>query len=342
MGNDMNAYYNEIEPSAVLWLKAAMDAGHIAPGDVDERPIQEVEPDDLKGYTQHHFFAGIGGWSIALRLAGWPDDRPVWTGSCPCQPFSSAGQRQGQNDERHLWPVWFRLIAKYRPASLYGEQVASAIAFGWLDEVFDDLEAQGYACGAAVLPACSVGAGHRRDRLWFVAQSKNADDRGNAGEFPEAPQQQAPERQRGTRHSKSSSAGTMGNAEHDGQPATTQRGSEGKAICGGKEGQNRASEFEGAGDSGNVADAEQPGLERQPGHEQGRAEPGRNGTQADGYAGAGDTRWIECPDGKARPVEPGLCLLVDGISGRLRKAALHGYGNAIVPRVAAEFIKASQ
>lgn len=168
----MAAYYNEIEPYAAQWLRNLIAAGHIAAGDVDTRDIREVQPDDLKRYTQCHFFAGIGGWSLALRLAGIPDDRPVWTGSCPCQPFSAAGTQKGHGDERHLWPHWFRLIRECRPATIFGEQVAGAITFGWLDAVFNDLEAEAYACAAAVLPACSVNLPHKRDRLWFVAHAK--------------------------------------------------------------------------------------------------------------------------------------------------------------------------
>ncbi|PWE52010.1 DNA cytosine methyltransferase [Metarhizobium album] len=167
----MTAYYNEIDPYAAQWLRNLIAAGHIAPGDVDERSIVDVQPDDLKGYTQCHFFAGIGGWSYAARLAGWHDDRPLWTGSCPCQPFSEAGRRKGQTDERHLWPTLFELIRARRPDVVMGEQVAAAIGQNWLDGVHSDLEGIGYSCGATVVPACAVNAPHRRDRLWFVADT---------------------------------------------------------------------------------------------------------------------------------------------------------------------------
>lgn len=167
----MTAYYNEFDPFAAAWLRELIKAGHIAPGDVDERSIVEVKADDLKGYTQCHFFAGIGGWSIALRYAMWPDNRPVWTGSAPCQPYSSMGKNTRQQDERHLWPDWYRLISQCQPAEIFGEQVDDAIAAGWADEVLLNLEAQDYACAAAVLPAYSVTANHERNRLFFFANS---------------------------------------------------------------------------------------------------------------------------------------------------------------------------
>src|SRR5690242_15057774 len=163
------AYYNEIDPYAAQWLRNLIQAGQIAPGDVDERSIVDVRADDLRGYTQCHFFAGIGGWSYALRLAGWPDDRPVWTGSCPCQPFSAAGKRAGFDDTRHLWPAWFRLIRECAPPVVFGEQVASKDGVAWLDTVSTDLEAAGYAFGAADIPAAGVTAPHIRQRLFFVA-----------------------------------------------------------------------------------------------------------------------------------------------------------------------------
>src|SRR5579859_1111465 len=94
--------------------------GDIAPGHVDTRSIEDVRPGDLAGYTQCHFFAGIGGWSLALRLAGWPDDQFVWTGSCPCQSVSGAGKRKGHADKRHLWPAFHRLIAECSPSIVFG------------------------------------------------------------------------------------------------------------------------------------------------------------------------------------------------------------------------------
>jgi len=165
----MAAYYNEIEPYAAEWLRNLIKAGHIADGEVDTRSIVDVQPFDLQGFDQCHFFAGIGGWSHALRLAGWPDNRPVWTGSCPCQPFSEVGARRGFADARHLLPEWKRLIVAGKPPIVFGEQVPEAINFGWLDEFADGLEEEGYTVGAGVLSACAVEARQERERLWIVA-----------------------------------------------------------------------------------------------------------------------------------------------------------------------------
>ena len=173
-------YYNEFDPYAAQWLRNLIDAGHLPKGEVDSRSIKDVKASELAGFVQCHFFAGLGGWSHALRLAGWPEDRPVWTGSCPCQPFSAAGAGGGVTDERHLWPTWFNLIRECRPDVIFGEQVEAAINHGWLDLVQADLEGEGYACGAVGLPAGGVGAPHIRQRLWFVGHTKNNGLQGGA------------------------------------------------------------------------------------------------------------------------------------------------------------------
>lgn len=176
----MTAYYNENDPYAAQWLRNLIAAGHIAPGDVDDRSILDVKASELKDYVQCHFFAGIGGWSLALRLAGWPDNRPVWTGSCPCQPLSVSGLGHGPLDKRHLWPTFYALIAQRRPPTIFGEQVASALGREWLAAVRADLESTGYAVGAADLPAAGVAAPHGRARLWLVAYPYG--ERGRCGD----------------------------------------------------------------------------------------------------------------------------------------------------------------
>jgi DNA (cytosine-5)-methyltransferase 1 len=172
-------YYNEFDPFAAAWLEQLIAAGHIAPGVVDRRSIEDVSPNDLKDFKQCHFFAGIGVWSYALRRAGWSDDTPVWTGSCPCQPFSTAGKGTGFDDERHLWPHFHYLIEQCRPSIVFGEQVASKDGLAWLDLVSADLEATGYAFGAADLCAAGVGAPHIRQRSFWVADADNAGPQGH-------------------------------------------------------------------------------------------------------------------------------------------------------------------
>jgi DNA (cytosine-5)-methyltransferase 1 len=167
----VSAYYNENNAFLAGCLRNLIEEGLIADGVVDERSIIDVRASDLRGFTQVHLFAGIGGWPYALRLAGWPDDKPVWTGSCPCQPLSSNGLRRGHLDDRHLWPAFHRLVTQRRPAIVFGEQVASGDGPEWLAGVRADLEGDGYAFGAANLCAAGVGAPHDRDRLYFVAHA---------------------------------------------------------------------------------------------------------------------------------------------------------------------------
>lgn len=158
-------YFNELAAYPAQWLRNLWPDAV-----VDGRSIVEVN-DDLSEYHRVHLFAGIGGWEYALTLAGWPDSDTVWTGSCPCQPFSVCGKGGGSADKRHLWPSMCDLIAANRPPVVFGEQVAGKRGLEWFDGVRADLEEIGYSCGMAVLPAACVGSPHRRDRIFWVADS---------------------------------------------------------------------------------------------------------------------------------------------------------------------------
>ena len=165
----MKIFYNEWDAYAAQWLRNLGEDGHIPLGEVCEKSITELKGSDLDGYEQCHFFSGIGGWPLALKMSGLDCVNGIWTGSPPCQPFSVAGKELGKNDERHLAPTWIELVRECLPTIIFGEQVAEAIKHGWLDDLFDALEECGYTCGAAVLPACSLGAPHIRKRLFFGA-----------------------------------------------------------------------------------------------------------------------------------------------------------------------------
>jgi DNA (cytosine-5)-methyltransferase 1 len=345
----MASYYNELDPFAAKWLRNLIAKNLIAPGDVDERSIADVRADDLVGYTQCHFFAGIGVWSYALRRAGWADDRPVWTGSCPCQPFSAAGKQEGTADARHLWPEWFRLIRAHRPQAVFGEQVASAEVIGsqletafivavqqgefakanklakrlaqspsfhfwprWLDLISTELEGCNYTIRPGIVGAHSVGAPHIRQRLFFVADAAHAN--GRSGE-------------RGTE------AGTRADRER------------GRGLAGGSAARELADG--GCGD-GVVGDTDDAGLEgRRVGLEQEHGQKGRQAAErpaglpsvhgaTGGFWSACD--WLPCIDGKARPVEPGTFPLAHGAPARVGR--LRAYGNAINAETAAAFIEA--
>ncbi|EFE24650.1 C-5 cytosine-specific DNA methylase [Edwardsiella tarda ATCC 23685] len=325
------AYYNEIDPYAAKWLRNLIAEGHIAPGEVDERSIEDVTPDDLRGFTQCHFFAGIGVWSLALRRAGWPDDLPVWTGSCPCQPFSAAGKGAGVADERHLWPAFFHLILGRGPNVVFGEQVSSKDGLGWLDVVQTDLENAGYASAAADLCAAGVGAPHIRQRLYWVAHANSEQWYGGGDIWP-------------TRRAEPTNDGStfrMGHSDHSG----LERHRNGHQTEGGRVATIRP--VTETGQSLRVADADhdrqQPGSgDRRSGGALSQGNDAwRSGEVIGAYPTNGhwrDADWLSCRDGKWRPVEPGAFPLANGITSRVGR--LRAYGNAICVPVAEEFIKA--
>lgn len=337
----MTAYYNEIDTKAAAWLRELIARNLIAPGVVDDRSIEDVKPDDLRGFAQCHFFAGIGVWSYALRNAGWPDSRPVWTGSCPCPPFSVAGKGQkcpdcgsqrnlchpGKTghficldcgcdryaDGRHLWPEFSRLFKKRRPAVIFGEQVASKDGRYWLDAVSADLQNASYGVAGADICAAGVGAPHIRQRLWFVAErlgdalSEGLEGHGGYGDGSHEPGRIEADTDRSV--TTGSSASGMADTEHPGHDRPEAHPPQPSS--------NRPDSI--------LHDGSGPLVEGQP-------EP----CPTNGYWR--DPDWLGCRDGKWRPVRPGSFPLVNGAPARVVR--LRGYGNAINAENARIFIEA--
>lgn len=316
------AYYNEFNPQAAAWLRELIKQKLIADGEVDERSIVDVEANDIRGFTQCHWFAGIGGWSYSLRLAGIPDDFPVWTASLPCQPFSCAGNQQGKNDDRHLFPHYLELVRQCKPSIQLGEQVEGAIKHGWLDDLYTAMEAEDYAVGSAILGAHSVNAPHIRQRLYWTAISRLSNTKnGNGWRESQCASSDSRESRHEFRGNGSCSDGRMGNTKLHGHNADTFR----RSI---EQGQAESRMFK---------------LE---------------GSSTD-WIKCRDGKHRPIPKGikPVIPTKPSVKSVVDGLpkgmvhSGdncneinanetqEARKIRLHGYGNAICAPLAALFIE---
>jgi len=326
----MGAYYNEIDPDAALILRALIADGVIAPGDVDTRSIKEVQPDDLRPYRQCHFFAGGGLWSVAARMAGWDDDRPLWTGSCPCQPFSIAGKQGGTDDARHLWPDFFRLIRAVRPAVVVGEQVAGQAGYGWLDGVRADLAREAYASRGVDIPACAVDAPHIRQRLYWCAVADAESEQRRAGLREDDALGDGlvvADGNGGVRLGDTIGSRLEGQRGHgDGSTGRPLADRPASSPDGGLGALDNAVRI------GNGQSAGQVPTGRNVAEYANRARAGRNGSFWS------DHEWIACHDGKARRTQPGVPLLVDGLPGRV--GLWRVAGNAISPVLAAEIIGA--
>lgn len=287
--------YNEIDPYPVEWLRNLIHVGALPEGVIYQRSIRALGAHEVRGKTCH-FFAGIGGWPRALRLLGIPDTAAIWTGSPPCQPFSRSGSKKGFDDDRHLWPDWFKLIEECRPPIVFGEQTASDDGFEWLDAVSNDLEGAGYTVGSANLAAASIGAPHMRHRLYFVAYTDE-----------------------GRRELERLAEGWR---DIDG------RGEEGSSPGG-------------MGDAGRDRDREHARkLSRDEGEHEERSAHRDHPPELAGAVGGPwrGAAWVDCSDGYRRPFEPASFPLAYGVSERVGQ--LRAIGNAIVPQVAAEFIRA--
>lgn len=378
-------YHNEFDPKAAAWLKQLISNKQIPNGHVDPRSILEVQPSDLSDFVQCHFFAGIGGWSEALRLAGWPEDRPVWTASLPCQPFSSAGKQKGTGDERHLWPVFRELVAVCRPPVIFGEQVASKLARDdWFPGVRMDLEALGYEVGAADLCApCAgeigegrivrggqeawertiIGAPHIRQRLyWGAARMADADSERRSG-FDALLRQEERGRNTGCIPEATRCREADGMANTRGSDELRDAGSSGEGVDEARQPDGRrVLEADGGVPPCRMDHPERTGPQGQHRDGDDRDKPGRVGAEPGGSATPAGGPYssfdlLACRDGKIRRIESGLFPLVDGIprgvvpsgdpsspeyanaTAEARAMRLKGYGNAIVPPLAALFIK---
>ena len=344
----MVAYYNEIDPYAAEWLRNLIRDGHIAPGDVDERSIEDVTPSDLHGYDQCHFFAGIGIWSLALRNAGWEDHRRIWTGSCPCQPFSTAGKGVGFDDERHLWPAWFHLIEQCGPDVIMGEQVASKDGLAWLDLVSSDMEGTQHTFWATDTCAAGFGAPHTRQRLYWVA---NSDRTGfsRRGQFGEKSVQK---RRVGTKGHNSETRMAIR------QLAPNRLGHSDSQVIRGRSAEGDRSQIETGhriqsdtvGTSGSLLF----GLADADGNGRAQSRGGLPSAGCDGSVGNSrlppatpstlptngfwkNCDWLYGTDDFFRPVEPGTTPLADGHPTRMGR--ISAYGNAICAPQAQGFIE---
>ena len=320
----------------------------------------------------------------------WRGRVDVLTGGFPCQPFSYAGRRRGAEDDRYLWPSMYRAIDEIQPTWVVAENVAGILTMVEQGEVskvagtaslfdaFDDLrgryelretftlqrictdlESHGYAVQPVLVPACAVGAPHRRDRVFIVARRKEesaAADSVGSGERTSRPSGE-PESSRGDTHQQPSerraeterldrlhavlrhAADTEGEPSERLRPRQSEVGRAQQEQSGGRGGED--------GHDQSFADYYRKRLERWYDCEEGR--PGQAEDRPVGFVNqdngiAGNSRWLTFPS--VSPVHrgnDGLPFDVDGLTisfGKWRTEALKAYGNAIVPQVMYEIFRA--
>ena len=247
----------------------------------------------------------------------------ILTGGFPCQPFSTAGKRLGESDDRHLWPEMLRVIREVQPAWVVGENVAGILSMedgATLERIFTDLEGEGYAVQAFVIPASAVGAIHRRDRVWIVAQNTNFSANGRVKTSHE------------TRINRNiGAAGRNGNATDTAIQRRQERTQDGISEDSTEAGAGMDDRATGHGRIGNAPDTHhQRREERRDICLSCESEPGESGSGI-------DARKL------LRPTVSPVCRTDDGVPPELdRRKRLKALGNAIVPQVAFEIFKAIQ
>jgi DNA (cytosine-5)-methyltransferase 1 len=319
--------------------------------------------------THASLFSGIGGFDLAAEWAGWenifhcewnpfgqkvlahhfPNSKSynditktnfsihegtidVLTGGFPCQPYSLAGKRLGKADERHLFPEMLRAIKEIKPRWIIGENVRGLVSWNGglvFDEVCADLESQGYEVQPFLIPAASVNAPHKRDRIWFVAYSNH---KGRRSEFNDVSKEngEVPEWNQDTEFSNSNEL-LITNSKVDEQPQSKKINEWEK--CKSNVGNKLRHTFSTVSGSQNATNSNNEGRKR-------------NGKQSVAKRqitfSSGFRRWDNFP------TEPSFCGRNDGISKGLdgitfpkwRQESIKAYGNAIVPQVALQIFKA--
>ena len=316
------------------------------------------------GLSTPAMFCDIEPWSRKILAKHWPDvpieedvkvlaNEPekipaggrdtILTAGYPCQPFSQAGKRLGAEDDRHIWPHIREIVAQKRPAWCVFENVYGHVSLG-LDQVLLDLEADGYATRAHIVPACGVDAPHRRDRIWIIAHANSQGEPDGAEHVGKGQRM-------------------VGNTEHDGSFATEVARSSGKAEKRSAEGQKKTQQSEGASEPGHDANvgntesigrhgwAEEAGRAGQT-HQPDESRPevwGKPSGSGEDVADSASQRL----EGRKRPkheghgerfaesgvraggfwpTEPAVGRVANGIPRRVDR--IKGLGNAIVPQIA--------
>jgi DNA (cytosine-5)-methyltransferase 1 len=313
----------------------------------------------LPKLTHGSLFSGIGGFDLAAEWAGyqnifhcewnefgqrvlkhyWPNaisyaditktdftihrgSIDILTGGFPCQPYSVAGKRKGKEDDRHLWPEMLRAIREIAPRYIVGENVGGLVSWNGgmvFEEVQTEMENEGYEVQPVILPACSVNAPHRRDRIWFVAYSKSKRTTGHAIRTEKEP----------TEYGINGGNGITSNTHNNGFYGSENGQGNRKRNDNNEARKNAIEQFEGCSSEAIITDTiSGRRIQNNEQHTSRKFE----------YAGSGWERF---------PTQSPVCRRDDGLSSRLdgitfpkwRSESIKAYGNAIVPQVAYEIFK---
>jgi DNA (cytosine-5)-methyltransferase 1 len=349
--------YSEHNPYRAAVLRERIEDGLLPPGVVDERDIETIPDQDFLGYTQVHLFAGIGGFPLGMRRAGFPEHIRIVDGGFPCQDISNAGKRAGITGARSgLWREMVRCIRVVRPHLVFVENVAALLGRG-MGVVLGDLAEIGYDAEGDCISAADVGAPHLRRRIWIVAHAAH-DGRSI---WPDTQRTGIPDQQSWDANLRSESVGCggeisdaeslqwaaiLGNESHGILPHVLadahQRGCAVQGESSGRGGLATRGGEAMADANGRRCEQRDAGERRLPESDKGSVENAAierlEGLDVGEMANAGEGRQHAAPSRSSRwPVEPDVGRVAHGIPKRVdRLAAL---GDAIVPQCVEEVLR---